>query len=75
LRRWYASGVYLVVCALVGSAVGQYGAIAQLGERRGLGTPLVLRASFMHLDLAHASLGLALGLASLTALGWVRRGR
>ena len=75
MRRWYAAGVYLVVCALIGSAVGQYGALAQLGERRGINTTFVLGASFMQLDVAHASIGLAFGLASLTALGWVRRGR
>lgn len=75
MRRLYAAGVYLVVCALIGSAVGQYGALAQVGQRRGLGTTFIVRASLMRLDLPHAAIGLALGLASLTALGWVSRGR
>ena len=73
--RCYAAGVYLVVCALMGSAVGRYGALTQVGDRRGLDTSFVLGASFMQLDVAHAAVGLATGLASLTALSWVRRGR
>ncbi len=75
MRRWYAASVYLVLCTLIGSAAGQYGALAQLGEQRGLNTTVLVGASLMRLDVAHASIGLAVGLASLTALGWVLRGR
>ena len=75
LRRWYAASVYLVVSVLIGSAVGQYEALAPLGERRGLPTTFVLSASFTRFDLAHAFIGLVIGIASLTLLRWVRQGR
>ena len=75
LRRWYAASVYLVVSVLIGSAVGQYEALAPLGERRGLPTTFVLSASFTRFDVAHALIGLVIGIASLTLLRWVRQGR
>lgn len=73
--QWIASGLYLVACALIGSAVGQYAALAAVGEDRRLSTSIVVRQSFARLDTVHASVGLLAGLASLVALGWVRRGR
>ncbi|QSR33278.1 hypothetical protein CFI00_22760 [Nocardioides sp. S5] len=73
--RWIASGLYLVACALIGSAVAQYAALAEVGEDRGLSTSLVVRESLARLDLVHASVGLLAGLTSLVALGWVRRGQ
>ena len=75
LRRWYAASVYLVVSVLIGSAVGRYVALAPLGKRRGLSTMFVLSASFTRFDLAHALIGLVIGIASLTLLRWVRQGR
>ncbi len=73
--QWIASGLYLVACALIGSAVGQYAALAEVGEDRGLNTSAVLRESFARFDLVGASVGLLAGLASLAVLVWVRRGR
>ncbi len=35
---------------------------------------VLLEASLMRFDLAHAAIGLAIGIASLSMLGWVRRG-
>jgi hypothetical protein len=73
--QWIASGLYLVACALIGSAAGQYAALAEVGEDRGLSTSFVVRESLARLDPVHASVGLLAGLASLAALGSVRRGR
>jgi len=75
VRRWFVAGLYLVACALIGSAVGQYAALAEVGEDRGLSTSFVVRESLTRLDLVGASVGLLAGLASLVVLVWVRRGR
>ena len=66
--------IYLVVCVLVGVVVGQYHAIWPLCQQRGLcESPAMLRA-IARFDVAYASVGLLVGVASIAVVGWVRRG-
>ena len=67
--------VYLIACLLIGNVAGQYHALRPLCQQRGVcGSPAMLRESIVRFDVAYASVGLLVGVASIAVVGWVRRG-
>lgn len=67
--------VYLAACLLVANVIGQYDAMRPIVRQRGLAPGVLLRESFTQFDVGFASVGLAVGVASLGVAWWVRRGR
>ena len=67
--------LYLVVFALTGSVVGEYRMLLPLGQVRGYGTYILLKAAFGRFDPASAAIGLLVGIATLGMVVWSRRGR
>ena len=67
--------VYLVMCLLIGDVVGQYHALWPICRQRGLcGSRAMFDESIARFDIAYASVGLLVGVASIAVVGWVRRG-
>ena len=73
--RYVGCCVYLVMCLLIGNVVGQYRALWPICRQRGLcGSRAMFDESIARFDIAYASVGLLVGVASIAVVGWVRRG-